>query len=134
MTLFIDVYKADDNFVTSGATLLSDLDLQETYRAIDSVATGRIPFLSCVNSNFISRSRKLGLHATGNTYKQTFTYVQETIVCVEGIPRVPFLVVAIALFAILGVLLDASPLAGILQLAQFGVAGWVSVQTLSTYR
>ena len=75
-----------------------------------------------------------GLHVTGNTCKQTFTYVQETIVCVEGIPRVPFLVVAIALFAILGVLLDASPLAGILQLAQFGVAGWVSVQTLSTYR
>ena len=37
----------DDNFVTSGATLLSDLDLQETYRAIDSVATGRIPSLSC---------------------------------------------------------------------------------------
>ena len=45
--VFIDVYKADDNFVTSGATLQSDLDLQETCRAIDSVATGRIPSLSC---------------------------------------------------------------------------------------
>ena len=45
--VFIDVYKADDKIATSGATLLSDLDLQETYRAIDSVATGRIPSLSC---------------------------------------------------------------------------------------
>ena len=44
----IDVYKGDDNFVTSGATLLSDLDLQETYKAIDSVATGGIPSLFCV--------------------------------------------------------------------------------------
>ena len=44
--VFIDVYKADDKIATSGATLLSDLDLQETYRAIDSVATGRIPSLS----------------------------------------------------------------------------------------
>ena len=44
-------YKADDNFVTSGAMLLSDLDLQETYKAIDSVATGRIPSLSCANMN-----------------------------------------------------------------------------------
>ena len=44
--VYIDVYKSDDNFVTSGATLLSDLDLQETYKAIDSVATGRIPSLS----------------------------------------------------------------------------------------
>ena len=35
--VYIDVYKGDDNFVTSGATLLSDLELQETYRAIDSV-------------------------------------------------------------------------------------------------
>ena len=41
--MYIGVYKADDNFVTSGAMLLSDLDLQETYRAIDSVATVRIP-------------------------------------------------------------------------------------------
>ena len=45
--MYIDVYKGGDNFVTSGATLLSDLDLQETYRAIDSVATGRIPSLLC---------------------------------------------------------------------------------------
>ena len=42
--VFIDVYKGDDNF---GATLLSGLDLQETSKAIDSVATGRIPSLSC---------------------------------------------------------------------------------------
>ena len=45
--MYIDVYEADDNFVTSSAKLLSDLDLQETYRAIDSVATGKIPYLSC---------------------------------------------------------------------------------------
>ena len=45
--VYIDVYKGDNNFVTSGATLLSDLDLQETYRAIDSVPTGRIPSLFC---------------------------------------------------------------------------------------
>ena len=32
--VFIDVYKADDKVATSGATLLSDLDLQETYRAL----------------------------------------------------------------------------------------------------
>ena len=47
----IGVYKGDENFVTSGATLLSDLDLQETYRAIESVATGRIPSLFCANSH-----------------------------------------------------------------------------------
>ena len=34
--VYIDVYKGDDNFATSGATSLADLDLQETYRAIDS--------------------------------------------------------------------------------------------------
>ena len=45
--MYINVYKGDDNFVTSGATLLSDLDLQETYRAIEIVATGRIPSLFC---------------------------------------------------------------------------------------
>ena len=45
--MFIDVYKVYGNFGTSGATLLSDLDLQDTYRAIDSVATGRIPSLFC---------------------------------------------------------------------------------------
>ena len=48
--MYIDVYKGDDNFDTSSTTLLSDLDLQETYRAIDSVATGRIPSLSCVDT------------------------------------------------------------------------------------
>ena len=41
-------YKGYENFVTSGATVMSDLDLQATYRAIDSVATGRIPSLFCV--------------------------------------------------------------------------------------
>ena len=45
--VYIDVYNVDDNFATSGATLVSDLDLQETYRAIDSVASGRIPSLFC---------------------------------------------------------------------------------------
>ena len=45
--MYIDVYKGDDNFVTSVATLLSDLNLQETFRAIDSVATGRMPSLFC---------------------------------------------------------------------------------------
>ena len=47
--VFIDVYKADDNFFTSGTKLLFDLDLQETYRAIYSIATGRIPSLFCAN-------------------------------------------------------------------------------------
>ena len=54
-TLFIDVYKAGDNFFTSGAMLLSDLDLQETYRAIDSVATGRVPSLSCAKDLLLIR-------------------------------------------------------------------------------
>ena len=45
--VFIDVYKADYKIATSGATVLSDLDLQETYRVIDSVATGGIPSLFC---------------------------------------------------------------------------------------
>ena len=43
----IDGYKADDKIATSGATLLADIDLRRTYRAIDSVATGRIPSLFC---------------------------------------------------------------------------------------
>ena len=38
--VYIDVYKGSDNFVTSDATLLFDLALQKTYRAIDSVVTG----------------------------------------------------------------------------------------------
>ena len=42
--MYFDVYKGSGNFVTSGATLLSDLALQNTYRAIDSVATGIITF------------------------------------------------------------------------------------------
>ena len=42
--LFIDVYKADDKTATSGTTSLADIDLRRTYRAIDSVATGKILF------------------------------------------------------------------------------------------
>ena len=53
--VFIDVYKGNDNFVTSCATSLSDLDLQETYRAIDSVATGRIPSLFCDKKEVLAR-------------------------------------------------------------------------------
>ena len=37
--VFIDVYKTDDQIVTSGATSLADIDLRTTYRAIDNVAT-----------------------------------------------------------------------------------------------
>ena len=50
--VFIDVYKADDKIATSGATSLSDIDMQRTYRAIDSVATGRLPSLFCAVSLF----------------------------------------------------------------------------------
>ena len=45
--VFIDVYKADDKIATSGAMSLADINLRRTYRAIDSVATGRIPSLFC---------------------------------------------------------------------------------------
>ena len=45
--MFIDVYKADDKTATSGATSLADINLRRTYRAIDSVATGRILSLFC---------------------------------------------------------------------------------------
>ena len=45
--VFIDVYKADDKIVTSGATSLADVDLRRRYRAIDSVATGRVPSVFC---------------------------------------------------------------------------------------
>ena len=45
--VFIDAYKANDKISTSGATALADIDLRRTYRAIDSVATGRIPSLFC---------------------------------------------------------------------------------------
>ena len=48
--LFIDVYIADDKIATSGATSLADIDLRRTYRAIDNVATGRIPSLFCGSS------------------------------------------------------------------------------------
>ena len=54
MTLFINVYKADDNFVTSGAKLLSDLYLQETYRAIDSVALVEYLLYPVLGSNELS--------------------------------------------------------------------------------
>ena len=46
--VFIDVYKSDDKIATSGAMLLTGIDLQKTYKAINSVATGRIPSLSVI--------------------------------------------------------------------------------------
>ena len=48
--VFIDVSKADDKIVTSGVTLLADINLRRTYRAIDCVATGRTLSLFCDNS------------------------------------------------------------------------------------
>ena len=45
--VFIDVYKAEHKIATSGTTSLADIDLRRTYRAIDTVATGRIPSLFC---------------------------------------------------------------------------------------
>ena len=45
--VFIDVYKADDKIASSGALSQADIDLRRTYRAIDSVATDRIPSLFC---------------------------------------------------------------------------------------
>ena len=56
--VFIDVYQADDKIATSGATSLADIDLQRTYRAIDSVATGRIPSLFCASTLFLLAFRK----------------------------------------------------------------------------
>ena len=47
--VFIDVYKAGDKIATSGATSVADINLRKTYRAIDSVATGRIHSLLCDN-------------------------------------------------------------------------------------
>ena len=47
-SVFIDVYKANDKIATFGATSLADIELRRTYRAIDSVATDRIPSLFCV--------------------------------------------------------------------------------------
>ena len=64
--VYIDVYKGDDNFDTSSTTLLSDLDLQETYRSIDSVATGRIPSLSCVDTK---RTFEVDLHLVNKIAK-----------------------------------------------------------------
>ena len=52
--VFNDVYKPDEKITTSGATSLDDIDLRKTYRAADSVATGRIPSLFCVLSNSLS--------------------------------------------------------------------------------
>ena len=54
--VFIDVYKADDEIATSGATSLADIDLRRTHRAIDSAATGRIPSLFCDCSDLICTS------------------------------------------------------------------------------
>ena len=55
--VFIDVYKADDKIATSGATSLADIDLWRTYRAIDSVATGRIPSSFRDYTKFITLNR-----------------------------------------------------------------------------
>ena len=49
-SVFIDVYKADHKSVTTGLTSLADINLQRTYRAIDSIATGRIPSLFCFSA------------------------------------------------------------------------------------
>ena len=45
--VFVDVCKADDKITTSGTTSLAGIHMWRTHRAIDSVATGIIPFLSC---------------------------------------------------------------------------------------
>ena len=52
--VFINVCKSDEKIVTSDATSLADIDLWRTYKAIDSVATGRIPSLFCDKTNFLS--------------------------------------------------------------------------------
>ena len=57
--VFIDVYKANDKIATAGATPLADLDLRKTYRAIDSVVTGRIPSLFCASSHYDRVSFKM---------------------------------------------------------------------------
>ena len=49
----IDVYKGNDNFATSGATFLSDQDLQKKYRAIDSVVTRRKPSYSVIQTKLL---------------------------------------------------------------------------------
>ena len=55
--VFIDVYKVDEKIATSGATSLADVDLRSSYRAIDSVATGRIPCLFCACSRVTGEIR-----------------------------------------------------------------------------
>ena len=54
--VFIDVYKTDDKIATSDATSLADIDLWRAYRAIDNVATGRIPSLFCAIGVFSRNS------------------------------------------------------------------------------
>ena len=49
LTLLIEAANADGNIFTPLVTSLRDLALLKTYMAIDSVATGRIPSLFCVN-------------------------------------------------------------------------------------
>ena len=50
--VFIDVYKVDDKIATSDAPSLADINLRRMYRAIDSVATGRISSLFCATAKF----------------------------------------------------------------------------------
>ena len=45
--MFVDFYKADDKIATFGTTSLAEIDQRRTRKAIDSVATGRIPSLFC---------------------------------------------------------------------------------------
>ena len=45
--VFIDVYKADDKIAASGATWLADTEMRRIYKAIGSVATGKILSLFC---------------------------------------------------------------------------------------
>ena len=66
------MYKADDKIVTSGATSLADINLRRTYRAIDSVATGRIPSLFCDTN--INRG---DLHKKHNMYEDRQTHSTE---------------------------------------------------------
>ena len=69
--LFIDVYKSDNKIATSGATLLSGLDLHRTYRAIDSVATGRINifFILCLEGTLpkIMEAADVMIYTGGST-------------------------------------------------------------------
>ena len=50
--VFIDVYKVDDKIATSDAPSLADINLRRMYRAIDSVATGRISSLFCDHKQY----------------------------------------------------------------------------------